>query len=313
MKKAFRLFLCFVMGLSVLSFAGCSQKVNKIEVADQVDFSLADVLEVDNQQVNTVYFYFLASVENNSSKTYHMSNLNYQLCAPSGGEYKPINPIDQYKTIITNDVKPGMTTYVYGYIGVPKTSDKNIGLYVKAEDAFIPFDAVKIRTIQDDRITNSEEKKFTVYSDEYYEFEVDSSSVAYHYENGKSTVDGLKINYRNKTDQRLVIPFLSPVCTLDGFKVSSLPDADKLKSMSLDEISKQDFSSKGMAAKTESIKAQTLGFQVFYLAPEQELTANILFEADDAIPDFSAKQKNCVTITINSPALGYRQVIKVPY
>lgn len=310
MKQAFRLFLCFMMTLCLV---GCQGKVNHIAVADKVDFSLVDVLEVDNKQVNTVYFYFLASVENNSSKTYHMSNLNYQLCAPSGGDYKPINPIDQYKTIITNDVKPGMTTYVYGYIGVPKTQDKNIGLYVKAEKAFIPFDAVKIRTIQDDKVTNSEEQKFTVYSDEYYEFEVDASNVTYHYQDGKSTVDGLKIEYRNKTDKRLVIPFLSPVCTLDGFKISSLPDADKLKKMSLEEISKQDFSSKGMAAKTESIKAQTLGYQVFYLAPNQDLSANIMFEADNAIPDFSAKQKNCVTISINSPALGYRQVIKVKY
>lgn len=313
MKKAFHLFLCLLLAFGSFTVAGCQPKADHIEVADQVKFSLVDVLEVDNHQVNTVFFYFLASVENNSKKTYHMSNLSYQLSAPSRDGYHAINPIDQYKTVITNDVKPGMTTYVYGYIGVPRTSDTNIGLYVKTEDAFIPFDSVKIRTIQDERVTNSEEKKFTVYSDEYYEFEVDSSNVAYHYEKGKSFVDGLKIKYRNKTDQRLVIPFLSPQCTIDGFKVSSLPDADKLKKMSLEEISKQDFSTKGMAAKTESIKAETLGYQVFYLGPEQELTANILFEAGDAIPDFSAKQKNGITISINSPALGYRQVIKVKY
>lgn len=310
MKKLISLFVCLMMSLSM---AACSAKTDKIEVAEKVDFSLVDVLEVDNRQVNTVFFYFLASIENNSDKTYHMSNLNYQLCAPSKDGYRQINPIDQFKTIITNDVKPGMTTYVYGYIGVPKASDKNIGLYVKAEDAFIPFDAVKIRTIEDDKITNSEEKKFTVYSDEYYEFEVDASEVSYHYKDGNSTIDGLKIDYRNKTDQRLVIPFLSPVCTIDGFKVSSLPDADKLKGMSQDEIAKQNFTDKGLAAKTESIKAETLGFQVFYLAPRQELSANITFEANDAIPDFSAKQKNNITISINSPALGYKQVIKVPY
>lgn len=310
MKKLISLFLCLFLSLSLV---GCGSKPSSIEVADGVNFSLVDVLEVSNAQVNTIYFYFLASVENTSDKTYHTSNLNYQLCVPDHGEYTPINPIDQYKTIITNDVRKGMTTYVYGYIGVPNTADKNIGLYVKAKDSFIPFDSVKIRTIKDDGIAHSEEKKFTVYSDQYYEFEVDATNVAYKYKDGNSTIEGLKIIYRNKTNSRLVIPFLSPICDIDGFKVSSLSNADKLKAMSQEEIEKQDFSQKGLEAKTQQIRAETLGYQVFYLAPEQELKADILFEAKDAIPDFSAKQKNGVTITINSPALGYRQLIKVKY
>lgn len=310
MKKLFSLFLCFVLGLNLV---GCSPKPSSIEVADGVNFSLVDVLEVSNTKVNTVYFYFLASIENTSDKTYHTSNLNYQLCVPDHGEYYPINPIDQYKTIITNDVRKGMTTYVYGYIGVPNTADKNIGLYVKAKDSFIPFDSVKIRTIEDDGIANSDEKKFTVYTDQYYEFEVDATNLAYKYKDGNSSVEGLKIIYRNKTKSRLVIPFLSPICDIDGFKVSALANGNQLKTMSQAEIEKQDFSQKGLEAKTEQIRAETLGYQVFYLAPEQELKADILFEAKDAIPDFSAKQKNCVTITINSPALGYRQLIKVNY
>ena len=310
MKKLLSALLCFLMAFTL---AGCQPKVSSIEVADGVDFKLVDVLEVENHQVNTVYYYFLASIENNSESVYHMSNLVYQLSASSKDGYKPINPIDQFKTIITNDVNPGSSTYIYGYIGVPKTEDRTIGLYVKKEDSFIPFDSVKIRTIQDDKITNSDAKKFTVYSDDYYEFEVDAENVTYTYKDGKSTIDGLLINYKNKTDSRLVVPFLSPACTIDGFKVSSLPDADKLKGMPLEEISQQKFEQNGMSAKTEAIKATTYGYQVFYLDPNQELTAHILFEADDAIPDFSAKQKNGVTITINSPAFGYKQVIKVNY
>lgn len=310
MKKLLSIFVCFMTGIML---AGCSPKVSSIQVSDDVDFKLVDVLQVDNKQVNTVFYYFLASIENNSDKVYHMSNLVYQLSAPSKDGYKSINPIDQFKTMITNDVNPGMSTYIYGYIGVPKTSDQNIGLYVQAKDAFIPFDSVKIRTIQDDKIQNSEEKKFTVYSDQYYEFEVDAQNLEYKYENGKSRIEGLKIIYKNKTDSRLVIPFLSPVCTIDGFKLDSLKDADKLKSMSQEDISKQDFSQNGMGAKTEQFKCETLGYQVFYLNPDQELPANIIFEADGVIPDFSSKKKDGITISINSPAFGYRQVMKVKY
>lgn len=310
MKKILSLFLVLAIAFGL---TGCSAKVSSIQVQDDVDFKLVDVLEVDNKQVNTVYYYFLASVENNSDKVYHMSNLVYQLCAPSKDGYKSINPIDQFKTIITNDVNPGMSTYVYGYIGVPKTADRTIGLYVKAKDAFIPFDSVKIRTRQDDKIQNSEQKKFTVYSDEYYEFEVDAENLTYTYENGKSRIEGLNINYKNKTDSRLVIPFLSPVCTIDGFKIDSLKDPDQLKSMSLQEIASQDFSENGMAAKTEQFKCETYGYQVFYLNPDQDLSANILFEADGIIPDFSSKKKDGITVSINSPAFGYRQVMKVNY
>lgn len=310
MKKIFSLFVCLTMAFSLF---GCSKKKTSIPVAENVDFKLVDVLEVENENVNTVYYYFLASVDNTSDKVFHMSNLVYTLRASSRGEYKPINPIDQFKTIISNDVNAGTSTYIYGYIGVPKTSDRNIGLYVESQDEFIPFDSVQIRTIKDENVTNSDEAKFVVYSDEFYEFEVDASELSYKYENGKSSIQGLKINYKNKSDKRLVIPFLSPVCTIDGLKISSLPDPDKYKAMSQEEIEQQNFSDNSMDAKTESIRCETYGYQLFYLDAGQELAVNVLFEAEDAIPDFSAKQKNGITISINSPALGYRQNLKVPY
>ena len=310
MKKLVGFFVFLAMAFSLV---GCSPKKTSIPVAEDVDFKLVDVLAVENENVNTAYYYFLASVENNSDKVYHMSNLSYKLMAKSGSEYKSINPIDQFKTIISNDVISGMSTYIYGYIGVPKTSDRNIGLYVEGQDEFIPFDSVKIRNIKDENVKNSSESKFIVYSDEFYEFEVDASNLSYHYANGKSSVEGLKINYKNKSDKFLVVPFLSPVCTIDGLKISSLTDADKLKTMSQEEISKQNFSQNDMEAKTESFKAETYGYQLFYLDAQQELSVNVLFEAEDVIPDFSAKQKNGITISINSPALGYRQNIKVPY
>ncbi len=312
MKKFFSLLMTLVLGLS-LSACSSTTGSSSVEIADGVTFSMVDVLEVDNDNVNTVFFYFLAGIDNNSDQDFHMSNLDYQLTTDSKKEYQPINPIDQYRTIITNDVKPGMSTYIYGYIGVPRTENKTLGLYVKSKDAFVPFDSIKIRKIDDAKVTNSDEKKFTIYEDEYFEFDVDATNLAYHYENGVSTVDGLVINYTNKTDQRLVVPFLSPICTIDGFKLSDLPNGDELKSMSQEQISQVDFGSGDLQAKTESLKAESLGYQMFYLAPNASVPANISFRAEGIIPDFSAKQKNGITISINSPSLGYRQIMKVPY
>lgn len=159
MKKLISFFVSLAMAFSLV---GCSPKKTSIPVAEDVDFKLVDVLAVENENVNTAYYYFLASVENNSDKVYHMSNLSYKLMAKSGSEYKSINPIDQFKTIISNDVISGMSTYIYGYIGVPKTSDRNIGLYVEGQDEFIPFDSVKIRNIKDENVKNSSESKFIV-------------------------------------------------------------------------------------------------------------------------------------------------------
>lgn len=300
--------LCF-------SFAACAQEeaVTAVEVRENVELSMVDVLEVDNAQANTVFYYFLAGIDNNSDTVYHMSNLVYSLRAKDKNEYRQINPIDQFKTTITNDVPPGRSTYIYGYIGVPKTSDRSIGLYVEGQKAFIPFSSTTIRKIDDSKITNSDQKKFTIYSDDTFEFSVDAENLAYHYADGKSTIDGLKITYTNKTDQRLVVPFLSPICTIDGFKLDDLSNGNELKGMSQEEIEKVDFSNNGMQARTDSLRLDCYGYEVFYLEPEQEVSATILFEGDGIIPDFSAKTKNGITININSPALGYRQIMKVDY
>ena len=312
MKKLLKWLMAAVLGLS-LSACSSSSGPSSVEIANGVTFSMVDVLEVDNDNVNTVFFYFLAGIDNNSDQDFHMSNLDYQLTTDSKQEYQPINPIDQYRTIITNDVKPGMSTYIYGYIGVPKTENKTLGLYVKSKDAFIPFKSVDIRKIDDAKVINSDEKKFTIYEDEYFEFDVDATNLAYHYQDGVSTIDGLIINYTNKTDQRLVVPFLSPICTIDGFKLSSLPNGEELKGMSQEQISSMDFTNGDLQAKTEPLKAESLGYQMFYLGPNAAVPANISFRAEGIIPDFSAKQKNGITITINSPSLGYRQTMKVPY
>lgn len=315
MKKILNLLLTLAMSLGMtLTMAGCKEeKITSVELRENVTLSMVDVLEVDNKEANTVFFYFLAGVDNNSDTVYHLSNLVYTLRAKTKDGYRQINPIDQFKTTITNDINPGMSTYIYGYIGVPRTQDRSIGLYVEAQKEFIPFSSTEIRKIDDSKIVNSDQAQFTIYEDQYYSFDVDASDLIYRYEKGVSTIEGLKISYTNKTDHRLVVPYLSPICTIDGFNLSEFSNADELRNMSQEEIEAVDFSKNGMQAKTESIRAESLGYELFYLGPEQSVTASILFQAEDSIPDFSAKMKNGITININSPALGYRQILKVPY
>lgn len=312
MKKWIKLLMAFLLAYSA---AACSkeQGASSAQLQEGVTLSMVDVLEVDNKSANTVFFYFLAGVDNNSDSVYHMSNLVYSLRAKNSNDFKTINPIDQFKTIVTNDVQPGLSTYIYGYIGVPKTSDRNLGLYIEKDDTFLPFSSTSIRKIDDSKIKNSDEKKFTIYEDEYYEFDVDASQLSYRYENGKSIIEGLKINYRNKTDQRLVVPYLSPICTIDGYDFSGMANADELRAMSQEQIEQYAFTDKGLPAKTESIRAQAYGYELFYLGPQQEVSASILFEAPDSVPDFASKLHNGITVNINSPSLGYRQILKVDY
>lgn len=295
----------------LFSLSGCSSGDSSVEIQDGVQFQIVDALKINNESSNTVYYYFLASVKNDSEKVYHMSNLDYKMASQEGSESTSINVIDRMQTMITNDVNPGQSTFVYGYIGFANSSQKNPGLYFPGLDKFLPFSSVKVRTIDDENIANSDQAAFTIYEDNYFEFDVDASDLEYTWNKGKSQVSGLNITYRNKTKQRLVVPYLSPVCTIDGMKLADLKNSDKLKNMKLSELKKQDFSVDGKAPKTTSFSGDAYGYQLYYLGPDQEVTCPITFEFSNIVPDFESKTGS-ITITINSPALGYSQVMKVP-
>jgi hypothetical protein len=311
MKRKIQILLALF--LAVLCINGCSSKPSSVEVREGVNFSLMDVLKVENKTANTVFYYFLAGIENNSDTVYHMSNLQYIMTSEGNETGEGLAPIDQYKSIITNDVQPGQSTFIYGYIGVPKTNSGDLGLLVQSENVFLPFDSIKVRTIDDNKVVNSDEEKFTIYEDGYFAFDVDASNTVYSYADGVSTVTGLTITYTNKTENRLVVPYLTPVCTIDGLVLSSLSNGDELKTKTLEELKQMDFSSNGLDAKTESVKAETLGYKLYYLPAGQSVTVQIICQADGVIPDFSSSRTDAITIKINSPALGYSQEIQIPY
>lgn len=111
-----------IIGLGLLlclsvSLIACSPSGNSsIEVQEGVEFKILDALKINNKTSNTVYYYFLASVENKSDKVYHMSNLNYRMASHDGNQNNSINAIDRMQTVITNDVNPEQSTFVYGFI-----------------------------------------------------------------------------------------------------------------------------------------------------------------------------------------------------
>lgn len=302
--------LSLTMALSILILPGCKSGSSKTEVQDGVEFEIVDALKVINDQSNTLYYYFLASVTNNSDQVYHMSNLDYSMAARSGDENTAINAIDKMKTVITNSVQAGQSTFVYGYIGFANTKEKNVGLYFPKTDSYLPFSSVKVRELDDKNVLNTSDPAFTLYEDDFFVIEVNAEKLKYIYRKGSSAVTGLNITYRNKTDQRLVVPFLKPVCTIDGISIDKQKDPNKLKGMTLDELKKQDFKVDGKEPKTSSFKGETLGYQLYYLGEKQEVTCPISFQFKGIVPDFNSKVGS-ITVNISSPSLGYSQIMKV--
>lgn len=310
LKKLATLFVTLMMAFSL---SGCNQDQGElsssIELQSDVDFTLLDVLKINNKQSNTIYYYFLASIDNESSKTYYLSNLEYFI---TDQEDHQIHPIDRYQSTITQDIKPGLSSFVYGYIGYPNANETNVGLEFPRSREFLSFNSVQVREIEDKNISHSDQEKFTVYEDGYFQFDVDSSEVSYRYEDGKSIVDNLHITYINKTDERLVVPFLTPVCTMQAIALSDY-SIENLDKMNLEELKKQDFDKNGLPPKTTSVNGTALGYELYYLTSEQNYTCTISFEFDGYIPDFKNDTGKAISININSLPLGYSQLIRVQY
>lgn len=319
MKKLLSVFL--VLFLSVFSvsvtMSGCSSYgSSQTEVADDVEFELLDVLKITNDTTNTTYYYFLARLTNNGDADYSMSDLSYSLAYKEKDSISSLHAMDKFQSTITATLATGHSSSVYGYYGFPSSSQKDVGLQF-ANGNYVSFASIKERTINDENITNSMDSSFVIYEDEYFEFEVDTSNILYSYKNGVSVVSGLVLTYKNKTDQTLVVPYLTPICTIDGLSIYDYGNAAELKNMSLDELKKQDFTTSGMAPKTSSYTGEALNYQLYYLEANQEVPCNIAFTFNGIIPDFSDVSESTantgVTININSTALGYSQLINVPY
>ena len=307
MKQFWKLLLAFVL---MLSLSACSKGEGKVEVKDGVDFELLDAVRVTNDSTNTVYYYFLASLTNNSKSNYSISELSYNV---TDGENHDVHAIDRQQTTITQSLAPDRSTFVYGYVGYPNNNQKDMGIYFPKNKQFLSFKSIDLRNISDKNVNYSTSDQFTLYEDKTFEFDVDSSKMKYSFENGNSVVRGLKITYINKTNKPLVVPYISPVATLKGIDLNQYKDRGNFAEMDLEQIKGVDFKTNDMQPKIETINGAITGYECFYLTENQELTCTINFTFEHAIPNFASYNPKAITIDLNSAPLGYSQEINVKY
>ncbi len=77
MKKVITVLTAMILALSL---GACSSRDPAVMLKDDVSFRLMDALKVTNQTTNTVYYYYLASVDNQSQEAYSMDSLSFKVC-----------------------------------------------------------------------------------------------------------------------------------------------------------------------------------------------------------------------------------------
>lgn len=303
--------LALLTALSLcLGLSACSKPSDTVELKKGVSFSLTDALRITNNTTNTVYYYFLASVNNESKEGYSMDSLSYHITDEANDD---IHEIDKDKVTITKTVQPGQNTFLYGYAGYPNNNQKNMGLKFPKEDQFLPFDSVKVREVSDKNVHYSDSNKYVLYDDKYFTIEVDGSSCQYEYREGNSYISGLTITYTNKTDERIVIPYIKPEAVMTGLKVSQITGKGDLKTMSLEQLKQMDLSTDGMAPRTTQYHGDAYGYECFYLGSQQSVPCAVTFTFGDVIPDFANYNPKAVEVNLNCAALGYSQQIYINY
>ena len=126
------------------------------------------------------------------------------------------------------------------------------------------------------------------------------------YENNETVLKNVKITYKNKTDSRIIVPYLTPSATLEGI---DLEDKGEFKSM--EEIQKHDFTTNGMAPKTQSFKASVTGYVLYFLDKKQTVNTEIEFHFGNAAPDFTDKNTKPFIVHMNSKAFGKSNTFKI--
>lgn len=123
----------------------------------------------------------------------------------------------------------------------------------------MPFKAFDIRKASDKNVKDSKDKKYVFFEDDALKISVDGSKAKYVYENNETVLKNVKIRYENKTESRITVPYITPSATLEGIDLSS-----KGEFSSIEDIQKKDFSTNGMAPKTQSFKAKVTGYMLYF-------------------------------------------------
>ena len=300
MKKIVSMLCVCVLSLSLF---GCSKPENNVELKKNVSCQLLDVLTITNDTDNSTYYYYLASVENKGKKQYDTKNLIYTV---TDDNEKDISVIDKYQSTPSYIINKGQNTYIYGYIGFPNNDQKNLGLSFNNKKQFLPFKAFDIRKASDKNVNDSKDTKYTFFEDDTLQIGVDASKASYVYENGETVLKNIKITYKNKTDSRIIVPYLTPSATLEGVDLSN-----KYDFANMDEIKSHDFTTNGMAPKTKSFKADVTGYVLYFLDKKQTVNTEIEFHFEKAAPDFTDKSTKPFVVHMNSKAFGKSNTFKI--
>ena len=308
MKKIINFCLCCILSLTLF---GCKEQASStLSLKKDVDFNLLDVLQITNETNNTVYYYFLANIENHSKKDFLTNSLVYTITDEANTK---LHSIDSDQKMITQAVAPDQSTFVYGYVGYPNNNQENMGLLFQKNKQFLPFSSVNIRKINDKNIHHSQDEQFTLYKDSSFTIGVDASQLAYSFENGNSMIKGLKITYENKTDQHLVVPYILPSASMQGIRTSDFSNKGDFSKMNTEAVKKVDFKSEGVSPSTSKADAMVSGYECFYLPEKQKVECDIVFIFEGYVPDFKSSNKDSIEILLNSASLGYSQSILVNY
>lgn len=307
MKRFLSLFVAFFM---VISLFGCAEKNSSVELKKNVTFQLSDVMIITNDESNSIYYYYMATITNDSKKTYSTNNVSYKI---TDNKDEDIKPIDQHESMPILSVMPEQTAYVYGYVGFPNNNQEDMGFYFKDQDEFISFNSIDVRKATNHDILDSEKQVYTFYEDDALQILVNGKDCTSEFSNGTTTINNFKITYKNKTDRQIVVPYLEPQATLRGILLTDYKDKGDFSKMSEEELKKVDFSKKDLAPKTEEIGGQAFGYVVEYLDPEQEIECNVGFTFKNGAINYKSNDKNCIDVDLISSAFGVTNTMTVSY
>lgn len=307
MKKLVRILLVFTM---LVPLWGCSKGgASSVEIKKGIELALTDVWKITNTESNTSYYYYMAEITNNSKKDFSTTSIHYRITDDEKNDIKAIDRED----LPVYTVLKGESSFVYGFIGFPNQDKLNVGLYFEDNDTFLPFDSGNFRENTNEQIAEKGSESFTLLDTKELSINVDATKATTTYKEGNTILSDFVIEYKNKTDRRIVVPYFLPEGTLNGLLLSDYKDKGDFKKMSLKELKKVDFSTKGMAPATKDIQGEATGYMLYYLEPNETLKSNIQFTFENAAIDFSDKSKDVYTIKLISRAFGSTTTVPLEY
>lgn len=307
MKKILSLLLC---SLIFVQLFGCSKPSSTVYIKEDVTFELLDVMRIKNNQSNSIYYYYIAMINNQSDTEYDTSLLSFSL---TDDKEETVNSINSEMSSPSTKLSSKQSTYVYGYIGFPNNDQKNLGFYFPKTEDFLSFNSVSVREATNDQIQENGTTKFTLFEDSALSIDVDASDTKTDFANGTTTLSNIKVTYTNKTKNRIVVPYLKPKGILNGLDLTKYTDKADFSSITLDEYKKIDFSNNNLPPKTENIESEATGYIVYYLEPEQSVECNIGFSFENAGIDYTDKDTEVFTIRLISDSFGSTTTFNISY